>query len=151
MIRSMVERVQIERVAPATRMWALAATAYCVVVALSFSAADPDLRWFSWGFGAFFALITAIPQPFRRRTVFLAACGTSIVLLAVSGFFALMVGGCYFLPAIVPMVLAAALDRPAPPQSDAIPWRERLPGVSKRLAVAALILGVLFVIAAMPA
>jgi len=132
-----VEHVQVSR---AARWWAGTASAYCVAMGLVLSWADWDSRLLSWAISAFFAAITATPQPFRSRRAFLVACWSSVTLIAVLGLLTAYGGGCVFWPAAVPLLVAAV--------QPAVPTPRKPKAVAKRLAAAAAIAALLIFVAA---
>ncbi|MEU4235918.1 hypothetical protein [Actinoplanes sp. NPDC026619] len=106
-----VERIQSDSVAHSTRWCAGAASGYCVAIGLLFSDAGPGWRGFGWFLAGAFLVITLIPQLFRHSRAFVMACWISIALITLGGFVVFFFGGCLFMPATLPLILAAL--RPA--------------------------------------
>ena len=82
MIVCVAERVQARNVARMTRWWAVAASGYCLAIGLSFLGADPDDRNLGWILCGTALALTLLPQLFRNRAAFLAACWISLLLIS---------------------------------------------------------------------
>jgi len=92
-------------------MVAAAAPAYCLIVGLIVSAMVPGAAVLTWVFTAIFGAVTLLPQALPRPRAFRVMCWVSTGLVAVLVVVSFVLGAFLFLPAVVPLVLAARPGR----------------------------------------
>jgi hypothetical protein len=109
----MVERVQKTPVLSATRWLAGVASAYCFVLGPALFGTPPSYADPIWIVGAAFGLLTLLPQLCRRRRAFRVMCFVTVAVISIAAFFTVFFGGFLFLPATLPLLLAAVVPAPS--------------------------------------